>query len=79
MLFKDSLSMGYLIIEDLRRPLGKEELVLSPYKYMDEEDIMGYRNIIKIDVISVGNLSEEDQDIIREFAMDWLIAKTFVR
>lgn len=69
--------MGYLIIEDLRRPLGKEELELSPYKYMKIEDIQEYQNFIKIDVLSDEKLNEEDQDIFREFAMNLVDSKDF--
>ncbi|WP_445491448.1 hypothetical protein [Niallia sp. 03133] len=77
LIFKENISMGYLIIEDLRRPLGQEELTISPYKYMDEEDIEGYRNLIKIDILSDAKLTEEDQELYREFAYDLVDRKDF--
>lgn len=77
LLFKSGLSMGYLIIEDLRRPLGKEEMKLYPYKYIDLEDIEEYRNLIKIDVLSDETLNEDDQEIFREFACGLVDRKDF--
>lgn len=74
-LFKDSVSMGYLVIEDLRRSLSKEELELDPYKYMDSEEIEEIKNVIKVDILSDEELSEDDQDIFREFAYDLLDGK----
>lgn len=77
MIFKDNTSMGYLIIEDLRRPLSKEELKLFPYKYMDKEDIEEYRNVIKIDILSDEILNEDDQEVFKEFAMGLVDCKDF--
>lgn len=77
MIFQDSMSLGYLLIEDLRRPLGEKELELFPYKHMDKEDLDTYGNVIKIDVLSDENLNDEEQDIFREFAMDLVDCKDF--
>lgn len=77
LLFKDSTSMGYLIIEDLRRPIGKEELELYPYKQMDVEDIETYRNVIKVDILSDESLNDDDKEIFREFALDLVDRKDF--
>lgn len=74
-LFKDSVSMGYLVIEDLRRSLSKEELELDPYKYMDSEEIEEIKNVIKIDILVDEESSQEDQDVFREFAYDLVDGK----
>ena len=70
MLFKDGISMGYLIIEDLRRTLNDDEKQRIPFKIMDEEDLSGYINVIRISILSDEELEQEDRDIFKEFAMD---------
>lgn len=70
MLFKDGISMGYLIIEDLRRTLNDDEKQRMPFKIMDEEDLSGYINVIRISILSDEELEQEDRDIFKEFAMD---------
>lgn len=77
LLFKDDVSMGYLVIEDLRRPLGKEELELFPYKHMDKEDIEAYRNVIKVDMLSDEDLTEDEREIFQEFALDLVDRKDY--
>lgn len=77
LLFRDSMSLGYLIIEDLRRPLSAEELNLSPYKYMDEEEILEFKNVIRIYVLSDEPLNDKDETVFREFAMDLVDCKDF--
>lgn len=74
-LFKHHMSLGYLIIEDLRRALNKEELELYPYKYMPSEEIEEIHNVIKVDILSDEALSEEDEDVFRSFAYDLLDGK----
>lgn len=77
LIFKDSISMGYLIIEDTRRKLNQEELTRYPYKQMDIEEINEYKNVIKIYVLSDEELSEDNQTIFKEFAMDLVDCKDF--
>lgn len=77
LIYKDSISLGYLIIEDLRRSLGEKELQLFPYRNMDQEDIQAYKNVIKIDVLSDEKLNDEEQEIFKEFAMDLVDCKDF--
>lgn len=68
--FKNRISMGYLIIEDLRRNLNDAEKQLLPFRIMDEEELAEYKNLIKIYILSDEELIEEDRSIIEEFAMD---------
>ncbi len=76
MLFKDNVSMGYLIIEDLRRPLNENELQRLPFCIMDKEDIEDIKNTIKIDTVLDGDdYSDEDKEIFEEFAMDLVDGK----
>lgn len=70
MLFKNSVSMGYLIIEDLRRPLNDIEKQLLPFRIMDEDELEEYKNLIKIYILSDEELSKEDKSVFEEFAMD---------
>lgn len=67
---KSSVSMGYLIIEDLRRNLNDAEKQLLPFRIMDEEELAEYKNLIKIYILSDEELTEEDRSIFEEFAMD---------
>ncbi|MEC2223584.1 MULTISPECIES: hypothetical protein [Heyndrickxia] len=76
MLYNDNVSMGYLIIEDLRRPLNESELQLLPFRTMDEEDIDDVKNTIKIDIVLDGDdYSSEERGIFEEFAMDLVDGK----
>jgi len=76
MLFKDNVSMGYLIIEDLRRPLNENELQRLPFCIMDKEDIEDIKNTIKIDTVLDGDdYSDEDKEIFEEIAMDLVDGK----
>lgn len=68
--FKNRISMGYLIIEDLRRNLNDAEKQLLPFRIMDKEELAEYKNLIKIYILSDEELIEEDRSIIEEFAMD---------
>lgn len=77
MLFKDSISMGYLIIEDLRRHLNEYEKQLLPFRIMTEDELAEYKNVIKIYLFSDEELSEENADIFREFAMDLVDEKDY--
>lgn len=70
MLFKDSISMGYLIIEDLRRTLNDDEKQRIPFKIMDAEELDDYINVIRISILSDEELKQEDRDVFKEFAMD---------
>ncbi|MEK4713788.1 hypothetical protein [Sporosarcina sp. FSL K6-5500] len=47
MLFKKGISLGYLIIEDLKRPLTIEDVNME-FIYMTKEDVGIYKNIIKV-------------------------------
>jgi hypothetical protein len=76
MLFKKNISLGYLIIEDLRRPLALED-VETTFMYMTEEDVGVYQNIIKVDILSDEKLSREDAELFEEFACDLVNAKDF--
>ncbi|RND00401.1 hypothetical protein EC501_05020 [Lysinibacillus halotolerans] len=67
---KNSVSMGYLIIEDLRRNLNDTEKQLLPFRIMEEEELAEYKNLIKIYILSDEELAEEDRTIFEEFAMD---------
>lgn len=75
-LFKKNHSLGYLIIEDLRRPLTLEDIETS-FMYMTEEDVGVYKNIIKVDILSDEKLSREDAELIEEFANDLVDTKDF--
>lgn len=77
MLFKDGISMGYLVIEDLRRSLNDDEKQRMPFKIMDEEDLSGYINVIRISILSDEELEKEDRDIFKEFAMDLVDEKDY--
>jgi len=77
MFFKNRISMGYLIIEDLRRHLNENEKQLLPFRIMDEDELKEYKNVIKIYLFSDEELSEEDADIFREFAMDLVDEKDY--
>lgn len=77
LLFKDSISMGYLIIEDLRRHLNKYEKQLLPFRSMTEDELAAYKNVFKIYVLSDEELSEEDADVFREFAMNLVDEKDY--
>lgn len=77
MLFKDSISMGYLIIEDLRRHLNEYEKQLLPFRIMTDDELAAYKNVFKIYVLSDEELSEEDADVFREFAMDLVDEKDY--
>ena len=76
MLFKKGISLGYLIIEDLRRPLTIED-VKTKFIYMTKEDVGIYKNIIKVDILSDEKLSKEDASIFEEFACDLVDTKDF--
>lgn len=76
MLFKKNQSLGYLINEDLRRPLTHEE-VETTFMYMTEEDVGVYKNIIKVDILSDEKLSREDAELFEEFANDLVDTKDF--
>jgi hypothetical protein len=76
MIFKKNHSLGYLIIEDLRRPLTLED-VETTFLYMTEEDVGIYQNIIKVDILSDEKLSREDAQLIEEFANDLVDTKDF--
>jgi hypothetical protein len=76
MLFKKNHSLGYLIIEDLRRPLTLED-VETTFIYMTEEDVGVYQNIIKVDILSDEKLSREDAQLFEEFACDLVDTKDF--
>jgi hypothetical protein len=71
MIFKKGVSLGYLVIEDLRRPLNLNDIGTS-FEYMTEEDIENYKNIIKVDIVSDESLLKEDIESI-EFFSDGLI------
>lgn len=77
LLFKDSISMGYLIIEDLRRHLNEYEKQLLPFRIMTEDELATYKNVIKIYVLSDEELSEENADVFREFAMNLVDEKDY--
>lgn len=77
MLFKDSVSMGYLIIEDLRRCLNETEKQLLPFKIMDEEELEEYKNLIKIYILSDEELSKDNKFVFEEFAMDLVDGKDY--
>lgn len=77
LLFKDSISMGYLIIEDLRRHLNEYEKQLLPFRIMTEEELATYKNVIKIYVLSDEELSEENADVFREFTMNLVDEKDY--
>ena len=77
MLFKDSVSMGYLIIEDLRRSLNETEKQLLPFKIMDEEELAEYKNLIKIYIFSDQELSKDNKFVFEEFAMDLVDEKDY--
>lgn len=70
LLFKDSVSMGYLIIEDMRRSLNDAEKQLLPFKIMDEDELEEFKNVIKVYILSDEELSEEDRSVFEEFAWD---------
>jgi hypothetical protein len=76
MIYKKNHSLGYLIIEDLRRPLTLED-VETTFLYMTEEDVGIYQNIIKVDILSDEKLSREDAQLIEEFANDLVDTKDF--
>lgn len=76
MLFKNDSSLGYLIIEDLRRPLTLED-VETTFMYMTQEDVAVYQNFIKVDILSDEKLSKEDAELFEEFACDLVDTKDF--
>lgn len=67
MIFKNNISLGYLIIEDLRRALDIKDIG-TIFEYMTEEDLDTYKNIIKVDIVSDEILLEEDKKFIEIFA-----------
>lgn len=67
MIFKENVSLGYLVIEDLRRGLTKEDIE-TDFDYMTEEDLEIYKNIIKVDIVSDDILLQEDKELIEIFA-----------
>ena len=67
MAFKNNISLGYLVIEDLRRPLMLKDIGTT-FQYMEKEDIGVCNNIIKVDIISDEPLSQEDSVMIETFA-----------
>ncbi|MFS0883415.1 hypothetical protein [Metabacillus niabensis] len=71
MIYKESISLGYLVIEDLRRPLTLED-IQTTFVYMVEDDLENYKNIIKVDIVSDESLLSEDKELI-EFFSDGLV------
>ena len=77
MLFKDGTSMGYLIIEDMRRTLNENEKQILPFKIMDEDELEEYKNLIKVYILADEALSNDDKTIFEEFAMDLVDEKDY--
>ncbi|RSD28637.1 hypothetical protein [Mesobacillus subterraneus] len=75
LLYRNNISLGYLIIEDLRRPLNRDDL--NTFIYMTEEDIGVYQNIIKVDFLTDEELNKEDAVVFEEFANDLVDTKDF--
>lgn len=67
MIFDDNISICYLVIEDLRRPLNLQD-IKTTFDYMDEDDLDNYKNIIKVDIISDETLSADNIKFVEAFA-----------
>ncbi|AZB41115.1 hypothetical protein CEF21_01475 [Bacillus sp. FJAT-42376] len=67
MIYKDSWSLGYLVIEDLRRPLNHQD-IQETFEHMTEDDLDSFKNIIKVDFVSEEPLFKEDKIQIEVFA-----------
>lgn len=69
LVYKNNRTLGFLIIEDLRRALTIKDLEENEnFKFFTEDELDDYKNIIKVDIISPKSLSDEDRTTFADFA-----------